>query len=82
MFILVNSLSGLAGQLAKSGAAVTDILAGHWPLFAVVVLGGLAGSALSVGRFGQRSLGVLTAILILFVAAQLARRFAADAFGL
>ena len=82
IFILVNSISGLAGQLIRSGAAAADIVASHWPLFPAVVLGGLAGSALSIGRFGQRSLRVLTAILILFVALQLTRRFLADAFGI
>lgn len=78
VFILVNSLAGLAGQLVKSGAAAAEILAAHWLLLPAVAVGGLAGSTLSIGRFGQRTLRVLTAILILFVAVQLTRRFFAN----
>ena len=32
LFILVNSLAGLAGQLAKDDARVAAALADHWPL--------------------------------------------------
>jgi hypothetical protein len=75
VFILVNSLSGLAGQAYKGGGAVPSILEAHWPLFPAVVLGGLAGSALGARRFGPPALRILTALLILFAAAQLTRRF-------
>lgn len=81
VFILVNSLAGLAGQLAKSGAAASDILLAHWTLLPAVAAGGLLGSALSVGRLGQRTLRILTAVLIALVAAQLARRWLDAAFG-
>ncbi|HEY0115883.1 MAG TPA: TSUP family transporter, partial [Allosphingosinicella sp.] len=79
VFILVNSLAGLAGQLSKSGGAVADTLQAYWPLFPAVLLGGLIGSALGARRFNPPALRVLTALLILFVAAQLARRFVAMA---
>jgi uncharacterized protein len=75
VFILVNSGAGLAGQLAKSGADAAEILAAHWLLLPAVLLGGLAGSLLTVRKVGQRALRVLTAILILLVAVQLSRRF-------
>lgn len=75
VFILANSLSGLAGQLAKSGGAVAGTLADHWTLFPAVVVGGLIGSALGARRFDPHVLRVLTGLLILFVAAQLAVRF-------
>ena len=75
VFILANSLSGLAGQLAKSGSEAGAVLAAHWPLLPAVVIGGLAGSALGARRFEPHLLRVLTALLILFVAVQLAIRF-------
>lgn len=75
VFILANSLSGLSGQLAKSGSALGDVLIVHWPLFPAVLLGGLIGSALGARRFDPHWLRVLTGLLILFVAGQLAWRF-------
>ena len=51
VFILANSLSGLAGQLAKgSGGAGGQALATYWPLFPAVLVGGLIGSTLGSGR--------------------------------
>jgi uncharacterized membrane protein YfcA len=75
VFILVNSIAGLGGQLAKSGAEATDILADHWLLLPAVVAGGFLGSLLTVRKVGKTGLRVLTALLILFVAVQLTRRF-------
>jgi len=75
VFILVNSVAGLGGQLAKSGAEAAAIVAAHWLLLPAVVAGGLIGSLLTVRKVGRTALRVLTALLILFVAAQLARRF-------
>jgi len=75
VFILVNSISGLAGQLAKSGAEAAAILASHWLLLPAVIGGGLLGSLLTVRKVGTTALRILTALLILFVAAQLTRRF-------
>jgi uncharacterized membrane protein YfcA len=74
-FILVNSLAGLAGQFAKSGGAMGEVLADHWLLFPAVIAGGLIGSALGARRFDPQLLRVVTAILILVVAAQLGWRF-------
>lgn len=74
VFILVNSVAGLAGQFTK-GSAVPSALEAHWPLFPAVIVGGLIGSALGARRFNPPGLRVVTALLILFVAAQLARRF-------
>jgi hypothetical protein len=75
-FILVNSISGLAGQIVKSGAAAGEIIAAHWPLIPAVLAGGLAGSLLSTTRLPAYPLRLLTALLILLVAGQLALRFA------
>lgn len=75
VFILANSLSGIAGQAWKNGDAIPGLLAVHWPLFPAVVIGGLIGSALGARRLQPHALRIVTALLILFVAAQLTRRF-------
>jgi uncharacterized membrane protein YfcA len=79
VFILANSLSGLAGQLAKGndGAA----LATYWPLFPAVLAGGLIGSTLGSGRLDPKYVRILTALLILYVAARLAMRFYGEVMG-
>ena len=75
VFILANSLAGLSGQLAKSGSAFGEVLAAHWLLFPAVLVGGAAGALLGAKRFDPHWLRVLTGLLILFVAGQLAFRF-------
>ena len=76
LFILVNSLSGLAGQLLKLGDL--NLLAGfaaYWPLFPAVFVGGQIGSRL--GSVGLKSSMIqrLTAVLVLYVAARLLMRW-------
>ncbi len=76
VFILANSLAGLAGQLAKgSGGAAGEALATYWPLFPAVLAGGLIGSGLGSGRLDSSYIRILTALLILYVAVRLAIRF-------
>jgi hypothetical protein len=76
VFILANSLSGLAGQLVKgSDGAGAAALAAHWPLFPAVLVGGLIGSTLGSGRLHPKYVRILTALLILYVAVRLAIRF-------
>jgi uncharacterized membrane protein YfcA len=82
VFILANSLSGLAGQLAKgSGGAGREALAAYWPLFPAVLAGGLIGSTLGSGRLDPKYVRILTALLILYVAARLAMRFYGETMG-
>jgi uncharacterized membrane protein YfcA len=76
VFILVNSISGLAGQLYKSGAETIGIIASYWPLFPAVLIGGAIGSALTATRIDQRYLRLVTALLVLFVGGRLAIDFA------
>jgi uncharacterized membrane protein YfcA len=77
LFILVNSIAGLFGQLAKSGAGtIGAVVASHWLLFPAVAVGGLAGSMVGSMRLKARHVAVLTAILVLYVGGQLAVRFA------
>lgn len=76
VFILVNSIAGLAGQLGKAdGVDRIDLLASHWLLFPAVVVGGLIGSGLGSGRLRPVHLRVATALLVLYVAARLGLRF-------
>lgn len=77
-FILVNSISGLAGQFLKSGSSTIDIVQANWPLFPAVVLGGLLGSTLGTLKLSNSVLRVLTALLVLYVAVRLGVRFPSD----
>lgn len=81
VFILANSVSGLAGQLAKSGADAAGILTDYWPLFPAVLIGGLIGSTLGSSRIEPKYVRILTALLILYVAARLAIRFYGETLG-
>ena len=79
LFILVNSISGLVGQLLKGGASATvHVLQLNWPLFPAVALGGLIGSSLGSLKLSNDLLRTLTAFLILYVAVRLGLRFPHD----
>jgi uncharacterized protein len=80
VFILANSLSGLAGQLAK-GNGGAGALASYWPLFPAVLVGGLIGATLGSGRLDPKYVRLLTALLILYVAVRLAIRFYGGMMG-
>ena len=72
VFILVNSLSGLAGQLMKSGWQQSDTsLLSYWPLFVAVLAGGQIGSFLASKTLPEIWIKRLTATLILYVAARI-----------
>ena len=78
LFILVNSLAGLAGQLTKlsaSGDGASGALA-YWPLLIAVVLGGQVGARLGAEILPPVLLRRLTAILVLVVGMRLLFRFA------
>ena len=70
LFILVNSVSGLAGQIIKS-QSFTNI-SNYILLFAVVFLGGQIGSRMGSGQYlSQRQIAKATAMLVLFVGIRL-----------
>lgn len=72
VFILVNSLAGLVGQLSKQDATATPAaLAAYWPLFAAVLIGGQIGSHIGARLLPQKVIRIGTAVLILYVAVQL-----------
>ena len=81
VFILANSISGLAGQLAKDHAAAGQFLGVHWPLFPAVLAGGLIGATLGSSRLDPKYVRILTALLILYVAVRLGIRFYAETLG-
>jgi uncharacterized membrane protein YfcA len=64
VFILINSLAGLFGQLAKSGAErFGEALAGGLPLLIAVAVGGQIGSILALRRLPTTWIRRLTAAL-------------------
>lgn len=81
IFILANSVAGLAGQLAKGNGEGAAMLAEYWPLFPSVAAGGLIGATLGSSRIDPKYVRLLTALLILYVAARLAVRFYAQTMG-
>lgn len=81
VFILANSVSGLAGQLAKDRTAAGVFLGAHWMLFPAVLAGGLIGATLGSRRLDPKYVRILTALLILYVAVRLAIRFYGEIRG-
>ena len=66
LFILINSISGLAGQLTK--ASTINGIFDYWPLFLLVLLGGQLGNFLNLKIFPARILALVTSALVIFVA--------------
>lgn len=72
VFILFNSVFGLAGQVIKLGAAQTvGAISAYWLLGFAVLIGGQIGSFASMRLLSQTFVRRATALLILYVAAQL-----------
>ena len=66
LFILINSISGLAGQFTKT--SVINEIYSYWPLFLLVLLGGQLGNFLNLKIFPTRMLALITSALVIFVA--------------
>jgi uncharacterized membrane protein YfcA len=66
LFILINSISGLMGQLTKENI-LNEILL-YYPLFISVFIGGLLGNFLNLKIFSNRLLALTTSLLVIFVA--------------
>ena len=72
VFILINSLFGLAGQLLKQGpAAFGGAVGASLPLLVAVAIGGQIGSLLALKVLPLRWIRWLTAALVLFVGVRL-----------
>ena len=68
LFIFINSISGIAGQLSKNN--ILTELSNYWYLFFVVLIGGQLGNFLNLKILPTRILALLTSLLVLFVAAR------------
>jgi len=76
LFILVNSIAGLAGQLMKIGDFDQLVLTKpYWILAPMVLIGGFAGNRLSLKVFSENTVRKMTAFLVLFVALRLLWKF-------
>lgn len=71
LFILFNSIAGLAGQLTKLGTTGLVNLSGWWPLFAAVLIGGQIGTHAGIRLFSEPLVRRATGLLIIAIAIQL-----------
>lgn len=72
LFILVNSIAGLIGQLTKLGTVGVEAAAAqYWPLALAVLIGGQIGTHAGVRLLGERSIRIVTALLVGYVAIRL-----------
>ena len=72
LFILVNSIAGLAGQISKNASAEFYVqILPYWPLILAVLLGGTFGNMFSLHFFKAEQLRRVTGVLILIVAIRL-----------
>ena len=69
LFILINSLFGIAGQLTKDRTYYEFL--DYWPLFVVVLIGGLIGNILNLKFFSNKTLVIITAVLVIFVSVRM-----------
>ena len=70
LFILINCLSGIIGQLTKNVVLVE--IQNYWFLLLAVLIGGQIGNFLNLKVFPARILALVTAGLVLFVAIRMA----------
>ena len=69
IFILINSISGISGQLTKN--LVLNEILNYWFLFLIVFIGGQIGNYLNLKIFPARILALITAGLVIFVAVRM-----------
>ena len=75
LFILINSIFGIAGQLTKD--QVLDQVITYWPLFLSVLIGGQIGSLLNIKFLSNKILALLTSFLVIFVAIRMGTKLIA-----
>lgn len=72
LYILVNSITGLAGQLIKGGVeSLAEPAASYWPLLLAVLIGGQIGSMAGIKLFSPVWLRRVTALLVGYAAIRL-----------
>ena len=72
LFILINSIFGVVGQLTKD--IVFDEFLNFWPLFIVVLIGGQIGNFLNIKFLSGKTLAIITSLLVIFVAIRMGLR--------
>ena len=72
LFILINSIFGVAGQLTKD--IVFDEFLNFWPLFIAVLIGGQIGNFLNIKFLSGKTLAIITSLLVIFVALRMGLR--------
>ena len=73
LFILINSIFGIIGQLTKNDVLVE--VSNYWYLLVAVLVGGQLGNFLNLKIFPTRILALVTACLVIFVAIRMGIRF-------
>jgi len=73
LFILINSISGIIGQLTKNTVLLE--IQNYWYLLIVVLIGGQVGNFLNLKIFPVRVLALITASLVIFVAIRIGFNF-------
>ena len=66
LFIFINSISGVIGQLTKN--IVLNDISNYWYLFLIEIIGGHIGNYLNLKIFPTRLLALVTSGLVLFIA--------------
>ena len=66
LFILINSISGILGQITKQN--VFNEIMNYWLLFLVVLIGGQLGNFLNLKFLSNKLLTLITSGLVIFVA--------------
>jgi uncharacterized protein len=72
LYILINSITGLTGQIIKAGPqSLAGPASQYWPLLLAVLVGGQIGSMLGMRFLTPRLLRTLTALLVGYAAIRL-----------
>jgi uncharacterized membrane protein YfcA len=72
LFILINSIFGIAGQLTKN--IVFEEFLNYWPLFLCVLIGGQVGNLLNIKFLSNKTLTIITSMLVIFVSIRMGIR--------
>ena len=72
LFILINSIFGIAGQLTKN--IVFEEFLNYWPLFLCVLVGGQIGNLLNIKFLSNKTLTIITSMLVIFVSIRMGIR--------
>jgi uncharacterized membrane protein YfcA len=72
LYILINSIAGLAGQIVKAGPqSLAAPAAEYWPLMVAVLVGGQFGSMMGMRYLTPQLLRTMTALLVGYAALRL-----------